>query len=93
MQTQKMDWSRKFDTAIPFLEDLLMSTSAVDFARNLTSNDEDDFEKLSEQNVIAEDAVVRRLVAKWHMLSIEVWECCSALPDLISDIQECIQVS
>lgn len=93
IHTPTMDWRVKFNTDIPFLEDCLTSMSAMDLARTLTSTDEIDFASLSRQNILAEDALVVRFLADWRALSGSVWECCSALPDLIPYLQECAQVS
>jgi hypothetical protein len=32
------------------------------------------------------------LVEEWGLLSTAVWECCSALPDLVPYLQECAEV-
>ena len=94
IHTSHMDWNQPFDTSIIFLEDCLNSTSAIDLARTLTGADEVDFGDLTRHNLIAEDAVVKRLLANWHILSISVWECCSALPDMMTPyLRECAQVS
>lgn len=93
LHTPTMEWSLQFDTAIPFLEDCLSSTSAANLARTLTSTDEIDFAELSRQSLVSEDAVLKRSHANWRALSISVWECCYGLPDLIPHLQECAQVS
>lgn len=93
IHTVNMDWNLKFDTAIPFLEDCLTSTSARDLAYTLTIKDKLDFVKLSQQSILSEDSTVRRILDNWHALKISVWECCSALPDLTLDLQNCAQVS
>jgi hypothetical protein len=88
-----MNWKIPFDTSIAFLEYCLTSTTAGDLAHTLTSTDEVDFAGLSRTNLVAEDAVVKQLLANWRTLSTSVWECCSALPDLIPHLQDCAQVS
>lgn len=93
IHTSKMEWKQPFDTAILFLEDCLNSTSPVDLAGTLTATDEVEYADLTRQSIIAEDAVVKRILANWHILSISVWECCSALPDMAPYLRECAQVS
>ncbi|KAJ9490422.1 hypothetical protein VN97_g2856 [Penicillium thymicola] len=86
-----MDWKTPFDTSIPFLDDYLESTSPTDLARSMRGLDEHNFAELTQQSLIAEDAVVRKLLLQWRKLSISIWECCAALPDLIPYLQECAQ--
>ena len=93
IHTPKMDWKTPFDTTLSFLDDCLVSSSAADLARTLARADKADFSQISRQSLVTEDAVVQRLLANWHTLSISVWECCSALPDLIPYLRECAQVS
>jgi hypothetical protein len=88
-----MSWSQPFDVDFTFYEDLTGSTSAADFAHTLTKLDRHNFSNLQPQNIMAEDAVLTRLLNQWETLSIAVWECCTALPDLIPYIQDCVQVS
>ncbi|KAJ5819874.1 hypothetical protein N7474_005465 [Penicillium riverlandense] len=91
VHTTGMNWKVPFDTSISFLEYCLTSTTAGDLAHTLTSTDEVDFAGLSRTNLVAEDAVVKQLLANWRTLSASVWECCSALPDLIPHLQDCAQ--
>lgn len=93
IHTSRMDWKSPFNTEILFLEYCLSSTSPEDLAHTLTSTDEVDFAGLSRQNILANDAVVKGLLANWHILSISVWECCAALPDITLSLRECAQVS
>lgn len=93
VHTSEMDWNRRFETSVPFIDDLFASISASDLARTLTNLDEEDFSGLSRQNIINDDVIVRDLIAKWNALSTAVWECCTALPELTGYIQECVQVS
>lgn len=88
-----MDWNTPFDTSIPFLDDYLESTSPIDLARSMRGLDEHHFAELTRQSLIEEDAVVGQLKVQWRELSVSVWECCAALPDLIPYLQECAQVS
>lgn len=92
VHARTMDWIQPFDIDFSLYEDLTGSTSAADFARTLTNADERSFSALTPQQVIAEDPVVTKLLSKWESLSIEVWECCTALPDMIPYIQDCVQV-
>ncbi|KXG46106.1 Guanine-nucleotide dissociation stimulator CDC25 [Penicillium griseofulvum] len=84
-----MDWKTPFDTSIPFLDDYLDSTSPADLARTMNGADEHLFAELTRESLITEDVVVGRLQTQWRTLSTSVWECCSALPDLIPYLQEC----
>lgn len=88
-----MDWKTPFDTEILFIEYCLSSISPEDLAHTLISTDEVGFARLSRQNILANDAVVKDLLANWHALSISVWECCTALPDITPSLRECAQVS
>ena len=81
-----MNWIQPFDIDFSLYEDLTGSTSAADFARTLTNADERSFSALTPQQIMA------KLLTKWESLSIEVWECCTALPDMIPYIQDCVQV-
>ncbi|OJJ84264.1 uncharacterized protein ASPGLDRAFT_66532 [Aspergillus glaucus CBS 516.65] len=87
----EMDWYERFDTTVTFFEDVLASTSAVDLARTLTTTDEGHFSELDERDLMTEGPVARQIIVEWHTLSMAVWEVCSALPDLIPYIQECVQ--
>ena len=89
----EMDWNKCFDTSVTFLEDMLASTSAMDMAHSLTATDEGYFSELNPQSIMTESPVLRQLTTEWHSLSVAVWEVSSALPDSISYIEECVQVS
>lgn len=93
IHTARMDWKTPFDTTLSFLDDCLASSSAMDLARTLTRADKVDFSQASRQSLVTQDAVVQRLLANWHTVSMSVWECCSALPDLIPYLRECAEVS
>ena len=93
IHTGKMEWHVPLDTSILFLEDCLNSTSPMDLARTMTGTDEVDFSGCSRQSILANDTLVRRLLTNWHGLSISVWECCAALPDIVPFLRECAQVS
>lgn len=93
IHTTGMNWKLPFDTSIAFLEYCLTSTTPGDLAHTLKHTDEVDFAALSRTNLVAEDAEVKHLLANWRTLSTSVWECCSAMPDLIPHLQDCAQVS
>ncbi|KAJ5510317.1 Guanine-nucleotide dissociation stimulator CDC25 [Penicillium expansum] len=86
-----MDWKTPFDTSIPFLNDYLESTSPKDLARSIRGLDEHSFAELTRQSLIAEDAIVGQLLDQWRILSISIWECCAALPNMVPYLQECAQ--
>ncbi|KAL1851945.1 hypothetical protein Plec18167_007554 [Paecilomyces lecythidis] len=92
IHTSKMNWMHSFDVAVPFLEDVFGSISPADLARTLTTSDELDFGRLSRDDIINEGPIQNHLIRRWHGLATAVWECCLALPDLSSYIQDCIQV-
>ncbi|KAJ5153250.1 uncharacterized protein N7482_009728 [Penicillium canariense] len=91
IHTAKMEWHRPFDTTILFLEDCLNSSSPKDLARTMTETAELEFSGLSRQHITANDAFVREILANWHSLSISVWECCAALPEIAPYLRECAQ--
>ncbi|KAL2831176.1 hypothetical protein BDW59DRAFT_7874 [Aspergillus cavernicola] len=90
LHSRGMNWSQEFTIAFSFLEDILRSTSSTDFARILTCTDERDFAELAEEEAF-DKILANRLSIRWELLSIDVWECCRALPDMIEYIQECLQ--
>ncbi|THC89726.1 hypothetical protein EYZ11_010829 [Aspergillus tanneri] len=91
VHVRNMNWHRQFNVTFSFLEDLMGSTSAADFARSLTNLDESHFSALTQQNLTDHDAVASRILIQWELLSIDVWESCTALPHMIGYIQECVQ--
>jgi hypothetical protein len=91
LHSREMKWSQPFSIVFSFLEDILNSTSSSDFARTLTTTDEREFTGLIDQGSFDED-LARRLSVRWEKLSIDVWECCKALPKMIEYIQESLQV-
>lgn len=93
VQAATMNWKTPFDTSIPFLEDCLTSSSPADLAQNMKSLDEHHFAEITRQTLLTDDVAVKKLLVHWRALSISVWECCCALPDLIPILQECTQVS
>lgn len=92
VHASEMNWKHYFDTGITFLADVLASTSAEDLAGTLTSIDENHFSGLNPQNAMPESPAVWHINTEWNSLSMAVWEVCSALPELIGYIQECVQV-
>ncbi|CDM31887.1 hypothetical protein DTO006G1_6189 [Penicillium roqueforti] len=91
IHTPIMDWQTPFDTSLPFLDDCLQSTSPKDLADSMRGLDEHQFAELTQQSLITEDFIVEQLKVQWRELSVSVWECCAALPDLIPYLQECTQ--
>ncbi|KAL3436736.1 hypothetical protein BDV09DRAFT_164295 [Aspergillus tetrazonus] len=90
LHAQEMDWSRPFSIVFSFLEDMDSSDSPMNFARNLTRSVERDFALLIEGGTL-DKTVANRLSERWHLLSVEVWECCKALPETIRFIHECLE--
>lgn len=93
MHPSRMDLCHPFYTDIFFINDLFDSASPAYIARTLTDSDLQTFARLSVQNIIGEDMVFQQYLTRWDLLSRSVWECCSAFPDLIESIRECLQVS
>jgi hypothetical protein len=88
-----MDWHKKLDTQVPLLDSLLSSLSASDFARSLTRSDESKFSQLSREKLMAEqNPTVEALHERWSTLSMNVYECCIALPEIVSYIQQSAEV-
>lgn len=88
-----VDWHTRIDTRAPFLNNLLASLSATELARSLSRADEAMFAQLSrEQLANKHSPIIEALHARWCDLAVAVWECCTALPDIIPWIQECIEV-
>ncbi|KAJ5885143.1 hypothetical protein N7495_009653 [Penicillium taxi] len=83
-----MDWNSPFNTTSLLLEDYIHSGVPADLAHILTSTDEMDFEGVSSQAIISNEPEVRRLIKNWHTLSISVWECCSASPEMTKFLRE-----
>ncbi|KAJ6117961.1 hypothetical protein N7523_005712 [Penicillium sp. IBT 18751x] len=93
IHTVVLDWQAPFNTELPFLRDLLDSTSATDLAYSLTSTDVTEFSKLSGQSLVVDNVEVQNLLKNWHSLSSSVWECCSSLPDIVIPyLHECAEV-
>ncbi|KAL2808390.1 hypothetical protein BJX63DRAFT_35459 [Aspergillus granulosus] len=90
LHAREMKWSQPFSIVFFFLEDILNSTSATDFARTLTTADEREFAGLIDQGTFDEN-LAHRISVRWEKLSIDVWECCKALPKMIEYIQESLQ--
>ncbi|PYH44925.1 uncharacterized protein BP01DRAFT_423822 [Aspergillus saccharolyticus JOP 1030-1] len=91
VHTRQMDWSRPFQLNLAFLEDLTASTSPLDFASTMSHIDEGYLTGLTHKSFSEPGPVVKRVFTEWELLSIAVWECCTALPDLVGYIQECVQ--
>ncbi|RAH83106.1 hypothetical protein BO86DRAFT_310139 [Aspergillus japonicus CBS 114.51] len=91
VHTRHMNWIRPFKLNLAFLEDLTGSTSPLDFARTMAHIDEGYLTGLSQKSFVEPGPVVKRVFTEWELLSIAVWECCTALPELVGYIQECVQ--
>lgn len=91
LHAREMNWWQQFSIVFSFLEDVLGSSSSSDFAGNLTTSDERDFSALIKEEAL-DQSVANRLSARWELLSVEVWEFCRALPNMIPFIQESLQV-
>ncbi|KAJ5396897.1 hypothetical protein N7509_005010 [Penicillium cosmopolitanum] len=91
INTAKVPWDRQFDASYPFLEDCLGSSSPSDLARTLTTLDKGDFAHLTRSSIIAHDETTKGILANWEDLTVSVWECCSAIPDLTLYLRECAQ--
>ncbi|KAJ5233975.1 uncharacterized protein N7469_005741 [Penicillium citrinum] len=91
VNTTKVPWSKPFDASYPFLEDCFSSSSPSDLARTLTTLDKGDFANLSRSSLIAPDEVAKGLLANWDALTVSVWECCSAIPEITEYLRECAQ--
>ncbi|KAL4924876.1 uncharacterized protein BDV17DRAFT_201029 [Aspergillus undulatus] len=87
LRAGKMNWTKPFSIAHSFLEDIRTADDYVDFARNLTENDEQVFLAFVEEEDFDYN-LANRLSVRWELLSIEVWDCCRALPDLMGFIQK-----
>ena len=64
----------------------------MSFARNLTRSVKQDLALLIEGGTL-DKSVADRMPERWHLLSVEVRECCKALPETISFIRECLEIS
>ncbi|KAH8703708.1 hypothetical protein BGW36DRAFT_287136 [Talaromyces proteolyticus] len=89
----QMDWHKKLDTRVPLLDSLLASLSAADLARSLTRSDESKFAQLSRDKLMSEDnPTVEALHDRWSILATSVFECCTALPEIVPYIQQCAEI-
>lgn len=93
LHAPRIDWRQPFDVDMFFFQHLFNATSADDFAHSLTSIDEAAFATLTPENIIADDTIAQQYLARWETLAISVYECASALPNLIEFIHACVQVS
>ncbi|OKL63559.1 hypothetical protein UA08_01929 [Talaromyces atroroseus] len=88
-----VDWYKKLDTRVPFLDNLLASLSATELARSLNRADQSMFSQLSPEQLMNEQSpIIEALHTRWCDLVVAVWECCTALPDHVPWIQECIEI-
>lgn len=89
----RMNWTQPFETRLPFLEDVFLSTDTHDLARILTSTDQASFVGLTRQDIVNGSPRAKKLQENWQSLSMEVYECCSAVPEIIPYFQETMEVS
>lgn len=93
-----VDWQKKLDTRVPFLDDMLAAHSAKELARSLARADESMFSQLKDRNQLTNElranqsTVIESIHTRWCNLAEAVWECCTALPDHVPWVQECIEV-
>ena len=92
VHVREINWTKPFSVDFSFLEGLTASTSADDFAKTITGVDQDGFSGLSQKSFVEPDAIIKRLLVTWELLSMAVWECCTGLPEMIGYIQEVVQV-
>ncbi|OKP13254.1 hypothetical protein PENSUB_1057 [Penicillium subrubescens] len=105
--TYTMDWNLEFDTKLPYLEDYHNSISAKDLASILTDKVHQLYQEATIELVeVTEDKTVKRIsqesiangdwrgiVADWYTLSQFVWECCVALPNVVTVLENCAKAS
>ncbi|OOF98628.1 hypothetical protein ASPCADRAFT_41618 [Aspergillus carbonarius ITEM 5010] len=91
VHVREINWTKPFSVDFSFLEGLTASTSADDFAKTITGVDQDGFSGLSQKSFVEPDAIIKRLLVTWELLSMAVWECCTGLPEMIGYIQEVVQ--
>lgn len=89
-----IDWKKRLDTRAKYLDDLLAALSPADLARSLTRSDQTMFASLSREKFVSEqDPIVETLHTRWSDLAVSVRDCCTALPEFVPFIQDCIKVS
>ncbi|PYI01841.1 hypothetical protein BO78DRAFT_400969 [Aspergillus sclerotiicarbonarius CBS 121057] len=91
VHAREMNWTKPFTVDFSFLEDLTASTSADDFAKVIITVDQECFSGLSQKSFVEPDAIIKRLLVTWELMSMAVWECCTGLPEMIGYIQEIVQ--
>ncbi|RAK96544.1 uncharacterized protein BO80DRAFT_458858 [Aspergillus ibericus CBS 121593] len=91
IHAREMNWTKPFAVDFSFLEDLTASMSADDFAKTITTGDQSCFSGLTQKSFVEPDAVIKRLLVTWELMSMAVWECCTGLPELIEYIEELAQ--
>ncbi|PYH61953.1 uncharacterized protein BO96DRAFT_325270 [Aspergillus niger CBS 101883] len=93
VHAREMNWTKPFSVEIPLLDelDLTNPAPALDFAKTTTAVDEEYFSGLSHKSFVEPDAIIKRLLVLWELRSLEVWECCTGLPDMIGYIQEIVE--
>lgn len=94
LHVPNVDWHKRLDTRAKYLDDLLAALSPTDLARSLTRSDQSMFAQLSREQLMDEQSpITETLHKRWCDLVMAVKECCTAMPEFVQFIQECIQVS
>ncbi|EED13825.1 conserved hypothetical protein [Talaromyces stipitatus ATCC 10500] len=89
----KVDWNKRLDTRAKYLDELLKALSPTDLARSLTRADNQLFGQLSREALTDDQNTIPDMLhARWGDLVMAVRECCTAMPDFVQFIQECIQI-
>ncbi|EEA19511.1 conserved hypothetical protein [Talaromyces marneffei ATCC 18224] len=88
-----VDWHKRLDTRAKYLDDLLAALSPTDLARSLTRSDQSMFAQLSREQLMDEqNSITGVLHTRWYDLAMAVRDCCTAMPEFVQLIQECIQI-
>ncbi|PCH00491.1 Guanine-nucleotide dissociation stimulator CDC25 [Penicillium occitanis (nom. inval.)] len=88
-----VDWNKRLDTRAKYLDDLLAALSPTDLARSLTRSDQSMFAQLSREQLMDEqNPIAEVLHTRWCDLVMAVREYCTAMPESLQSIQECIQI-
>ncbi|EED11795.1 conserved hypothetical protein [Talaromyces stipitatus ATCC 10500] len=89
----KVNWNKRLDTRAKYLDEWLKALSPKDLARSLTRADNQLFGQLSREALTDDqNKIPDMLHARWGDLVMAVRECCTAMPDFVQFIQECIQI-
>lgn len=85
------EW-KTFDNDTEIVENILASTSPLQFANEVTISDQADFDLLCPKDFKAGSAHMDYMSRKWNTLCDSINECCTALP-LRQFLQEVLGVS